>query len=482
MATFGQMQEFHPDAESIEAYLDRADMYFLANDIPAAKQVPVFLSVVGAKTHALLRDLFAPQKLQTQKLKEIYKQLCEHFEPQPLVIAERFYFHQRSQGPSESVAEYLAELRRLATHCKFADFLNDALRDRLVCGLRNASIQKRLLSEKDLTLKKAIELAQSVEAAESNAKKLQVGDSVTPVFRMDQSESTGSRQESRACYRCGGLNHSAAACRFRDTVCNKCKKRGHIARACRGERSGRGFTPATDTRRQQYYRNGNKTVHNVEVDYEQTPPIDQRSEYEAGFRGSMFRVGGQVQTPIVVPMAVNNKELLMELDTGAAVSVISSSTHNRMFPECPLLNTSAVLTTYTGEQMSLAGEIKVKVSYGKQMVDNFTLFVVEGDGPSLMGRDVLQKIKLDWSSICTITSPNKAQRILDKFSDVFEEGLGEMNTFTASLQLKPGVTPRFVKARPVPFALKQAIEQELDRLEEAGIVEKVTHSKWASHQ
>ena len=130
--------------------------------------------------------------------------------------------------------------------------------------------------------------------------------------------------------------------------------------------------------------------------------------------------------------------------------------------------------------MSLAGEIKVKVSYGKQMVDNFTLFVVEGDGPSLMGRDVLQKIKLDWSSICTITGPNKPQRILDKFSDVFEEGLGEMNTFTGSLQLKPGATSHFVKARPVPFALKQAIEQELDRLEEAGIVEKVTHSKWAS--
>ena len=187
-----------------------------------------------------------------------------------------------------------------------------------------------------------------------------------------------------------------------------------------------------------------------------------------------------MQTPIVVPMAVNNKELLMELDTGATVSVISSCTHNRMFPECPLLNTSAVLTTFIGEQMSLAGEIKVKVSYGKQMVDNFTLFVVQGDGPSLMGRDVLQKIKLDWSSICTITSPKKAQRILDKFSDVFEEGLGEMNTFTASLQLKPGATPRFVKARPVPFAIKQAIEQELDRLEEAGIVEKVTHSKWAS--
>ncbi len=55
-----------------------------------------------------------------------------------------------------------------------------------------------------------------------------------------------------------------------------------------------------------------------------------------------------------------------------------------------------------------------------------------------------------------------------------------MNTFTASLQLKPGTTPKFVKARPPPFALKEAIEQELSRLEEEGIIEKVRHSQWAS--
>ena len=63
-----------------------------------------------------------------------------------------------------------------------------------------------------------------------------------------------------------------------------------------------------------------------------------------------------------------------------------------------------------------------------------------------------------------------------KFPEVFKEGLGHMNTFTATLKLKEGANPRFVRARPVPFALKEAIEQELDRLQKAGIVEKVSHS------
>ena len=45
-------------------------------------------------------------------------------------------------GLNESVAEYIAELRKLALHCEFGEFLKDALRDRLVCVLRNAGVQK----------------------------------------------------------------------------------------------------------------------------------------------------------------------------------------------------------------------------------------------------------------------------------------------------------------------------------------------------
>ena len=71
--------------------------------------------------------------------------------------------------------EYVAELRRLATHCEFGAFLQDTLRDRLVCGLRSIAAQKNLLSEENLSLEKAIRVAQSLEAADKNAKKLKAG-------------------------------------------------------------------------------------------------------------------------------------------------------------------------------------------------------------------------------------------------------------------------------------------------------------------
>ena len=63
---------------------------------------------------------------------------------------------------------------------------------------------------------------------------------------------------------------------------------------------------------------------------------------------------------------------------------------------------------------------------------------------------------------------------------MFWEGIGQMNTFTAHLHLKPDSHPRFLKARPAPFALREPIEKKLEQLDSLGIVQKVTHNKQAA--
>ena len=122
-------------------------MYFQANEIAEAEQVSIFLSVVGGRIYSLLRDLLAPVKPLSRTFSELTETLTDHFEPKPLVIAERFYFYSRSQKAGESIAEFVAELHRLAAHCEFRDYLNEALRDWFVCGLLHGGIQHRLLSE-----------------------------------------------------------------------------------------------------------------------------------------------------------------------------------------------------------------------------------------------------------------------------------------------------------------------------------------------
>ena len=84
------------------------------------------------------------------------------------MIAERFHFHRRVQAVDESMAEFDAALRNVATYCEFEGTLEEALCDRFVCGLRNEATQRKLLTEHDLTYHEALEIAKGMEAADSN--------------------------------------------------------------------------------------------------------------------------------------------------------------------------------------------------------------------------------------------------------------------------------------------------------------------------
>ena len=160
--------------------------------------------------------------------------LKSHFEPKPLVISERFVFNKRQQKSDETVADYVAALRKLSIHCKFGDFLDDALRDRFVCGLRSEGMQKKLLIEAELTFQRAIEIAQSMESAATKAKELQ---SHSPAAAQGQGQAVHVLQRQQhnhnSCHRCGKHNHTPDKCLFRYKQCNKCGNTGHIKAMCR---------------------------------------------------------------------------------------------------------------------------------------------------------------------------------------------------------------------------------------------------------
>ena len=64
---------------------------------------------------------------------------------------------------------------------------------------------------------------------------------------------------------------------------------------------------------------------------------------------------------------------------------------------------------------------------------------------------------------------------------LFSKELGQIHPFSASLQMQSDAAPpQFFKPCPVPVAIKDAISQELDSLEQQGIITPVTHSNWAA--
>lgn len=56
----------------------------------------------------------------------------------------------------------------------------------------------------------------------------------------------------------------------------------------------------------------------------------------------------------------------------------------------------------------------------------------------------------------------------EKYQDVFSPGYGTIKGYKATMVLKDDAVPVFCRAHPVPYALREAVEKQLIRLEEAG--------------
>ena len=173
------------------------------------------------------------------------------------------------------------------------------------------------------------------------------------------------------------------------------------------------------------------------------------------------------------------------MDTGAALSVISKSMYDQLWSDesaPPLQPTAAKLKTYTGEQIRVVGAITVEVEHNHQR-KRLGLLVVASKGPilSLLGRDWLSKIMLNCCSRLHVASASPSlQEVLKQHSAVFKDELGAVQGTAAKIHVDAQAKPKFCKLRPVPYALREKVDQELSRLEAEGIIERVGFAEWAA--
>ena len=110
---------------------------------------------------------------------------------------------------------------------------------------------------------------------------------------------------------------------------------------------------------------------------------------------TMFHMTTKEKEPHRVKLKLNGIHTSMEVDTGAAATIINEETYKRISEGNPVKNrpqleTAEVkLRTYTGELVKVIGTLNVIVKYEKQEVELQTL-VVEGSGANLLGRDWLR--------------------------------------------------------------------------------------------
>ena len=231
------------------------------------------------------------------------------------------------------MGQFVAELRRLSEYCEFGGSLDEMLRDRLVCGLRDVRVQRRLFAEPKLTFTKAFELAQAAELAEKSSHDIsRAGASVNDLGVWDQ----GGRQLVKRPTILLLVSVAELGTVLQNVVSGLWSATNAVKRGIWQERAAA----------------RNKQLKNSSV-IESTnllaEPLEKDEDVEDMY--TLFNVSDVSLAPFRVPMEINKASLEMEVDTGAAASVISEVTYKTLWKgKCnerpPLKHTNALLRTY----------------------------------------------------------------------------------------------------------------------------------------
>ena len=253
----------------------------------------------------------------------------------------RFRFNTCVRLEGESITAFVTRLCDLASNCEYSDSARELIRDRLVCGVRDDTLQRTLLAVSKLTFDKAYELSLLHESAAQNARLLSEPSTV-PVHFTDPPKNPPSGS---SCYRCGG-NHYVKDCRFKDAICNYCRKKGHIRRVCRTrmQQQSRNSQPSQPPPAKPPRKGRDQPTHKMEGEPESasgsstsclaTPQVPQVPPAEPLLGNyDIFAVGTDKKShPYMVSVCISGATLQMEIDTGSVLSLVSQEVFSRLWP------------------------------------------------------------------------------------------------------------------------------------------------------
>ena len=171
----------------------------------------------------------------------------------------------------------------------------------------------------------------------------------------------------------------------------------------------------------------------------------------------------------------------MEIDTGSAVTLVSQATFSKLWPDgnSPRLEGTAVrLKTYSGQELEVVGRAVVRVRCGGQVVEDLGLVVVGSGGPSLLDRDWLGRLRVDWRGVHKLrSSPSTLESLLAKYANLFVNELGTIKGVRAKIHVSSGAKPCFCRPRSIPYSLRSRVDQALEKLVREGILQYVSQSE-----
>ncbi|KAL3221989.1 hypothetical protein MRX96_029043 [Rhipicephalus microplus] len=268
-----------------------------------------------------------------------------------------------------------------------------------------------------------------------------------------------------SCAGCGGP-HERRLRRLRDAQCRGCGKTRHIAKVCRSQRKR--------DRRANFETNGR-------TDNSRTTPRASTSYCDNLTETAIHDVPQPGTKKIHVAVEIKGVECEMEVDSGSTFSLISEATARQIFPNGripKLKQLDVVMKDYQGNCIAVQGMATVTVKF-RGFAGPLKLVIVKGQRQSLLGLDWFPALGIKVTGVhCMDELATAFDKLFEEFAVVFDGGLGCYKGPPVKLALNPEVVPVRLKARRVPFALRQKIDAELDKLLQQGVLEPVDCAEW----
>lgn len=500
---FHKNVEFDPDKIDFETFMVKFENYLVLNKIESdTLKRALLIDSLTSKPLQTLISLCKPESPSKFSFENLLKKLSENYKKITFKSTERYYFFTYKQKQNDSIQDFANQLKNMTTNCGFpANFLQDALVTAFIIGINDGDIRKNLLQKDWKNLEDAVQQAKILDGvlntkiSETTSSDIAV-QKISTFKRPTQFSTPYSNKNTSItpCDSCGG-SHLRKNCKFRFAKCNNCGIQGHISTACRSLQREKGpsqfhskkntnhstkITPDKKYLQRKYYSN------NI------------TEKYESDFDVLNIDSNLPQTSKFCIPVNIDNKTVNFELDTGSCVTICCENVYNLLGR--PSLHKSNIsLASYSGHSISLLGEKIVEVEYNERCV-NLKLFFASGTTNNVLGRDWIDGLNLtshslnefrEHSSVLVVSLQNistlaqqysntNLRSLLEEFSDLFRDELGHCKKFKAQLYLNSNAVPIFRKARPLPFATRDLVEGELNRLINLGILEPIEYSEWAS--
>jgi hypothetical protein len=459
------------------------DMYIADKGVTDKKvMVRSLLQHIGSEMFEKIIDWCAPVKPKDMDYDDLIKLIRDKCTKKPNLFALRVKFFNERQQAGQALDDYFSHMARLFGQCELDKMAADDFGVLAVLkGLANDDTRQFLMTSSTpiKSIAKIQELASTFEQGKAAAREIK-GDGPSN----SKPYSINIVGKGVKCGYCGG-NHQKGQdnCPAKGQSCNKCGKVNHFAKACKSSTKKNDKFPHPKRhfggpRKQNMVAQEEKVEHQAHVKQQQTM---------SGVYGVLAVSPDQqnipapyLPPPIIIEAKLNECPISFQHDTGAATTVINErrwiEIGSPVLGECPFK-----LRSYNGN-IPLMGGCYVNVEINGACKQLWVTVVKAGD--ALMGRDWIHAFGLRSEREIHQQSnqddyEKRLQEILDKHADVFKDGLGECD-MKVSLKLVEGAEPKFIKARNLPYALREPVEKLLAEKLDAGLATEVKHSDWAS--